>query len=105
MICNRCEHNKEKQDLLKKFLLVDISIQELRQNICFGCKYLFEQDHFNQALKKCPFCGSTASVRMHDRGDYPGDDYSVCCNNSECEIETGLYETREEAIAAWNRRA
>lgn len=71
---------------------------------CYGCKYIFEGDNYEEGLKKCPFCGSDASLYSHDRGDNPGEDYSVGCNNYKCGIETALYETRKEAIEAWNRR-
>ena len=45
----------------------------------------------------CPFCGGEADVTL-----LGGHGFSVRCY--ECLAETDTYETREEAIAAWNRR-
>lgn len=55
-------------------------------------------------LKPCPFCGSEAEII-----DYK-DEYLeqiVTCRNSFCKVNpnTHFFETREEAIEAWNRRA
>lgn len=71
---------------------------------CYRCKYIFDEDNYEEDIRKCPFCGSAASICAHDRGDHPGSDYSVCCDNPKCGIETGLYETKREAITVWNRR-
>ena len=53
-------------------------------------------------LKKCPFCGSearlnTCSVKY----------FVECTHETWCEVlpKTWLYNTKEEAIEAWNRRA
>lgn len=75
-----------------------------KKNPCYGCKYIFEKDNYEEELKKCPFCGFSATLYVQTRGDNPGEDYVVCCSNNSCGIETGLYETKREAIAAWNRR-
>ena len=54
-------------------------------------------------LKPCPFCGGEARVERDSfSGSYVG------CLNDECLGFLGLgwiYETEEEAIDAWNRRA
>lgn len=47
-------------------------------------------------LKKCPFCGGEAEIA----GDKI---FWVICK--ECTAETKCFDTREEAIEAWNRRA
>ena len=41
-------------------------------------------------LKKCPFCGGEAEI------------FWVICK--ECTAETKDFDTKEEAIEAWNRR-
>ena len=52
-------------------------------------------------LKRCPFCGSRASVR-HVRLKYATDYYFAICRN--CGIRTRKYKTDKKARAAWNRR-
>ena len=78
-----------------------------------------------ETLKPCPFCGDEARLvvcdsegNVHDESyeadPYSGLSYAIvhgsddCCG--ECPVSTSdplpwLYETREEATAAWNRRA
>ena len=53
-------------------------------------------------LKKCPFCGSKARLNVCN------EKYFVECSHENwCETlpKTWLYNTKEEAIEAWNRRA
>lgn len=53
-------------------------------------------------LKPCPFCGS--GVILSDENETG--QFSPTCRNSDCpEYFHGFYDTREEAIAAWNTRA
>lgn len=47
-------------------------------------------------LKPCPFCGGEAEIE-----DMKGE-YSVICNT--CFGASDICETKEETIAAWNRR-
>ena len=58
----------------------------------------------NEKLKSCPFCGGEAELDHFD-----SDEWYICCANldGECEIRpsTRFYETKEEAIEAWNRRS
>ncbi len=49
-------------------------------------------------LLPCPFCGAHAEW-LHNF-----DDYVPSCNTSECWCTLGAYATKEEAVAAWNRR-
>ena len=51
-------------------------------------------------LKPCPFCGGEAMIIVlpHARKRF------VKCKNQCCEQNTN-FNTREEAIEAWNRRA
>ena len=78
-----------------------------------------------EELKPCPFCGGEARLvvcdsegNVHDESyeadPYSGLSYAIvhgsddCCG--ECPVSTSdplpwLYETREEAVAAWNRRS
>lgn len=79
----------------------------------------------SEELRPCPFCGGEARLvvcdsegnvrdESYEADPYSGLSYAIvhgsddCCG--ECPISTSdllpwLYETREEAIAAWNRRA
>ena len=52
-------------------------------------------------LKPCPFCGGEAEMSKWKCG------YYVSCIESDCFVcpETGDFESREEAIEAWNKRA
>lgn len=53
-------------------------------------------------LKPCPFCGSEANML----GDYDYSNYHANCTNDECGCYwVACYETEQEAIEAWNRRA
>ena len=54
-------------------------------------------------LKKCPFCGGEAEIRITEWDNSSKTHYSVMCQK--CESETTLYKTEAEAIAAWNKRA
>lgn len=56
-----------------------------------------------EELKPCPFCGGKAEVVWMPYINVEGMGLVVECNH--CWAETGYYATREEAIAAWNRRA
>lgn len=46
-------------------------------------------------LKKCPFCGGEAEIIGCESA------WIVC---KECYAKTGIFNTKEEAIEAWNRR-
>lgn len=50
-----------------------------------------------EELKPCPFCGGKAKCFTVNSATW------VFC--TDCSAETRAYDTREEAIAAWNRRA
>lgn len=56
-------------------------------------------------LMPCPFCGGEAHIK--EVVSACGNLYTVGCSDSECMgYETWLLKpTREEAMAAWNRRA
>ena len=51
-------------------------------------------------LKPCPDCGGEAEIEMDDCWYW---NYHVFCQ--ECKIGTDYYDTADEAIEAWNRRA
>ena len=69
-------------------------------------------------LKRCPFCGGKYTVNLSDSSecsscvDEPPCDgcnwkkYLIVCNVhlGGCGAASGLYDTKEEAIEAWNRR-
>ena len=46
-------------------------------------------------LKPCPFCGS------NDVKVVSGMNFVACY---ECESDSGVYDSKEEAVKAWNRR-
>ncbi len=51
----------------------------------------------NRELKPCPCCGCEAEPAVYWR---------VRCSNEDCDEQTfSRYETKREAIDAWNRRA
>jgi Lar family restriction alleviation protein len=55
----------------------------------------------NMVLKPCPFCGGEADL-YYDKQD-PDFPFTVRCGD--CDVERCMiYEDKEEAIAAWNRR-
>lgn len=56
-------------------------------------------------LKPCPFCGEQAEVY-----ETPSNGYTIVARHDDCCCFSNLmwgrgYETEEEAIEAWNRRA
>lgn len=63
----------------------------------------------SETLKPCPFCGGEASVKcevlagMFVRGYWVSCDNNYCNENIEC--STYAFDTKVDAIAAWNRRA
>ena len=60
-------------------------------------------------LACCPFCGGEANSFLQEEvwdDDMPL--YGVCCQDKKCfgsMISAWCFETREEAISTWNRRA
>lgn len=52
-------------------------------------------------IKICPFCGNLPRLLQI------GEDWKVECISEECTAlpSTYFYDTKEEAIEAWNRRA
>lgn len=52
-----------------------------------------------EELLRCPFCGGEATIGDGENGR----NYWVLCDK--CHAETDFYCTKQEAIAAWNRRA
>lgn len=58
-----------------------------------------------ERLKPCPFCGSEAHIATHIFHGL-SNTYGVICGNGKC-YKSGwqFYDSGEEAIAAWNRRA
>lgn len=55
-----------------------------------------------EELKPCPFCGSEAKHYYDDNG-WMNTDW-VSCENDDCGAQTCLHESKELALAAWNRR-
>lgn len=52
-------------------------------------------------LKRCPFCGRRARVESSGN-HYVVEKFKVRCVG--CLVVSAYYDSREEAIAAWNRR-
>lgn len=56
----------------------------------------------------CPFCGGDAMWFSHMRWDENREayreEYSVKCLEVWCLARTSRWDTKEDAIAAWNRR-
>ena len=50
-------------------------------------------------MKCCPFCGSDSEV-IEFRGVFWG----RCKDTKECGVETGVKDSEEKAIVAWNTR-
>lgn len=55
-------------------------------------------------LKPCPFCGG--KVEAFYDSNY-GNEWIVICRNDNCDVDasTSFMRTKEQAVAAWNRRA
>lgn len=69
-------------------------------------------------LRECPFCGkkvahcgTIADIDLVDDDspdyDWSNNHHAVVCNYRDggCGAATGAYDTKEQAIVAWNRRA
>lgn len=63
----------------------------------------------NMTLKPCPFCGGEASVKCEVFAGIIARGYWVSCDDNNCneviECSTHAFDTKVEAIAAWNYRA
>lgn len=69
---------------------------------CHYCGQELVWSENKSLLKSCPFCGSKATVNYND---YSKVYFAGCCSPY-CKIcpQTLPYETKEEAVNAWNRR-
>lgn len=54
-------------------------------------------------LRPCPFCGGEAAVSIVPFINAEGSGYVAQCES--CWAKSGYYQTKAEAIEAWNRRA
>lgn len=63
----------------------------------------------NMTLKPCPFCGGEASVKCEVFAGMAVCGYWVSCDDGNCneaiKCSTYAFDTKAEAIAAWNYRA
>ncbi len=57
-----------------------------------------------QKIKPCPFCGST-EVSFKKPYKNPAVYFTHRCKVSRIEIKSDTYETKQDAINAWNKRA
>ena len=72
---------------------------------CPYCGVKMNQNQEDFLLKPCPFCGSILSepdIFRHDYTNAPST-YSVVCYECNASV-SHLYETKQEAIDAWNNR-
>ena len=53
-------------------------------------------------IKKCPFCGSKADVKLYGYRSIGVCSYCVQCVR--CYAQSDTYEHRDDAVIAWNRR-
>jgi Lar family restriction alleviation protein len=60
-----------------------------------------------EKLKPCSFCGSIKSVVLIETTEFVDKLYQVGCDAMKCGCgaTSGLWDSEDEAIAAWNRRA
>ena len=57
-----------------------------------------------EKLKSCPFCGGNGRIYTESYSHRKNDiDYFIECR--QCASCTDIFETEEDAIEAWNRRA
>lgn len=64
-----------------------------------GFQFAEEENRIKEALP-CPFCGSD-KIYYIDSDEYIPE-YKLIC--ADCRASTDFYNTKEEALAAWNRR-
>lgn len=57
-------------------------------------------------LRECPFCGQIPEIFGREYSDGRSA-FHVACNNLECDVDcrTMAFDTEEDAIEKWNRRA
>lgn len=56
-------------------------------------------------IKPCPFCGGAAMNLSHSSCDCCGKKYTGIVGCTHCNAEVSHYDTDEQAIEAWNKRA
>ena len=62
----------------------------------------------NSELLPCPFCGNTNIMVHEEEGKYGFTEWVVYCDSHYCACQPTAhdsYQTKEEAIEAWNTRA
>lgn len=96
-VCNFCSYLEDSRKFWRS-----PSLEELKSLPCWNCKFLFDGDHYDEKLKRCPFCGNEAEFIYDDGGDSGDESYSVECTKCACDI--GWYKTKKEASDAWNIR-
>ena len=63
-----------------------------------------------QCNKRCPFCGSCATLKCRDEYienefyTIPTSHYRVVCDNVKCGARTQEFDRCDVALAAWNKR-
>ena len=91
--CKNCEWYREETETCRGFRQWDYTRKD---HWCGQFKPATEQDE--QELKTCPFCGGDAKISGHGMNFY-----NVYCKD--CDVITQDYDSKQEAIEAWNRRA
>lgn len=73
-----------------------------------NCTFVWlEMEADEEKLLPCPFCGSEDDVKVFSRIFNGYKLYWIRCDNGNCPVhaETATFKTRDETIAAWNKRA
>lgn len=62
----------------------------------------------SEELKPCPFCGNTKMLVYEEKGRFGFTEWIVECDSHYCACQPTAhdsYQTKEEAVEAWNTRA
>ena len=89
--------------------IVSLSKGEIHELVKFGLVHLSNEKAESKEFKPCPFCGNNYNIFADERSASDGDgdsnrkQFSIHCYK--CDTESGYHNTRERAVAFWNKRA